>query len=83
MQQRYASLPEDVVRGVAHRHGSLAPKVLGDAKRPADLGEDFGNGLTAREVTYLIQEEWARGADDVLWRRSKCGLGMVRKSSGV
>ncbi len=76
MQQRYPSLSEDVVRGVAHRHGSLAPKVLRDAKRPADLGEDFGNGLTAREVTYLMQEEWAWSADDVLWRRSKCGLGM-------
>lgn len=76
LQRRYPSLAEDVVRGVAHRHGSLAPMVLGDAKRPADLGEDFGNALTAREVAYLIQEEWARGAEDVLWRRTKCGLGM-------
>ena len=76
LQQRYAGLAADVVRGVAHRHGSLAPKVLGDAKLPADLGEYFGNGLTAREVSYLIEDEWACSADDVLWRRSKCGLGM-------
>jgi glycerol-3-phosphate dehydrogenase len=23
-----------------------------------------------------VREEWARTADDVLWRRSKCGLGL-------
>ncbi len=76
MQRRYPNLPPDLVRGVARRHGSLAPAVLGDAKGLADLGEDFGNGLTAREVEYFVREEWARSADDVLWRRSKCGLGM-------
>jgi glycerol-3-phosphate dehydrogenase len=77
MQRRYAGLPAELVRGVARRHGSLAPAVLGDAKGVADLGEDFGNGLTAREVAYFVREEWARSADDVLWRRSKCGLGMT------
>ena len=50
-------------------------------RRSADLGEDFGNGLTAREVEYFVREEWARSADDVLWRRSKCGLGMTRRAS--
>ena len=43
----------------------------------ADLGQDFGAGLTAREIDYLISEEWARTADDVLWRRTKCGLPMT------
>jgi len=42
----------------------------------ADLGEDFGQGLTAAEIDYLVDEEWARTGDDVLWRRTKCGLGM-------
>ena len=69
------------MRGVARRHGTLAPTVLGDAKGAADLGEDFGNGLTAREVDYFVREEWARSADDVLWRRTKCGLGMTDAQS--
>jgi glycerol-3-phosphate dehydrogenase len=77
LQRRFAHLPANVVRGVAHRHGSLAPQVLGDARNPADLGEDFGNGLTAREIAYFMADEWACTADDVLWRRSKCGLGMA------
>ena len=76
MQRRYAGLSPELVRGIARRHGSLAPTVLGDATSAADLGEDFGNGLTAREVAYFVREEWARSAGDVLWRRSKCGLGM-------
>jgi glycerol-3-phosphate dehydrogenase len=40
----------------------------------ADLGEDFGGGLTAAEVDYLVDREWARTAEDILWRRSKLGL---------
>ena len=40
----------------------------------ADLGEVFGADLTAAEASYLMREEWAATADDVLWRRSKLGL---------
>ena len=39
-----------------------------------DLGEDYGGGLTRAEIDYLIANEWARSADDVLWRRTKMGL---------
>jgi glycerol-3-phosphate dehydrogenase len=77
MRRRHPQLPEDIVDGIAHRHGSLAPKVLGDARQREDLGEDFGAGLTAAEIDYCIRHEWARTADDVLWRRTKCGLGMT------
>ena len=77
LQRRFAGLSAAVVRGIAHRHGSLALQVLGDARNPADLGEEFGNGLTAREIAYFMSNEWASSADDVLWRRSKSGLGMA------
>ena len=53
--------------------------MLGEAVEPADLGIDFGAGLTQREIDYLCAEEWARTADDVLWRRTKCGLPMSRR----
>jgi glycerol-3-phosphate dehydrogenase len=39
-----------------------------------DMGESFGGGLTRLEVDYLVREEWARSAEDVLWRHTKCGL---------
>jgi glycerol-3-phosphate dehydrogenase len=76
MQRRYSGLPAELVRGVARRHGSLASAVLGEAKTMSDLGESFGNGLTEREVDYMVRIEWAQTADDVLWRRSKCGLAL-------
>ena len=55
-------------------YGTLAPDVLGDARNTADLGPCFGADLSEREVDWLVRNEWARTADDVLWRRSKLGL---------
>jgi len=77
---RYPQLQPMLLRALARRHGTRAVDVLGDAKSAADLGEDFGAQLTAREVDYLVAHEWARTADDVLWRRTKCGLPMSRES---
>ncbi len=61
---------------LAGRHGTLAETVLGDAAGEGDLGLDFGGGLRQREVDYLVACEWARTAEDILWRRTKCGLHM-------
>ena len=55
-------------------YGTKAETLLGDAASFADLGEDFGAGLTAAELAYLVQHEWAQTGEDVLWRRSKLGL---------
>ena len=38
------------------------------------MGQMFGDTLSAREVDYLIDNEWARTAEDILWRRSRLGL---------
>jgi len=65
-----------MLRGLARRHGTRALVILGEAKSARDLGEDFGNGLTTAEIEYLVRVEMARDADDVLWRRTKCGLGL-------
>jgi glycerol-3-phosphate dehydrogenase len=32
--------------------------------------------LTGAEVRYLMEKEWARFPDDILWRRTKLGLTM-------
>jgi D-erythritol 1-phosphate dehydrogenase len=78
LRRKYAQIDGAVVHGVARRHGSRATMVLGDAASMADLGRDFGAGLTQREIDYLVREEWATSADDVLWRRTKCGLPMTQ-----
>ncbi|MGH8672849.1 MAG: hypothetical protein ACREVG_00910 [Burkholderiales bacterium] len=36
----------------------------------------IGGGLTERELAYFVDHEWARTAEDVLWRRTKAGLHM-------
>lgn len=61
---------------LARAYGARASRVLGSAKRFADLGEDFGATLTQAEVDHLVDQEWALSAEDVLWRRSKLGLTM-------
>lgn len=62
------------IRRLVRAYGTLAADVLGDATTTADLGQHFGTTLYAREVDYLMDREWARTADDVLWRRTKQGL---------
>ncbi len=76
MRSRHRGIDAAVLDGILHRHGSRAARVLGDAHATGDLGLVFGAGLTQREVEYLVTEEWAATADDVLWRRTKCGLHM-------
>ena len=77
MNERHGEMGRDLVDGIVRRHGSRAPIILGLAKHLDDLGRYFGGGLTEREVAYLREHEWAQEADDVLWRRTKCGLHMT------
>lgn len=58
-------------------YGTDAFEVLKDATAEADLGQNFGSNLTAQEVLWLIKNEYARKAEDVVWRRSKLGLRMT------
>ena len=77
---RYRALPQELVRAVFRRHGTLASEVLGDG----ELGEDYGAGLCEREVDYFKRQEWARSAEDVLWRRTKAGLRLdVRQQARI
>jgi glycerol-3-phosphate dehydrogenase len=71
--QTHPHIPEYILRGIFRRHGAQSPAVVGDG----DLGEEYGAGLTAREVRWLRDREWARSAEDVLWRRTKAGLLMT------
>ena len=57
-------------------YGTRLFDLMGSTANLADLGVDFGGGLYEREVRYLMEHEWAQTADDVLWRRSKIGIGM-------
>ncbi len=71
---RYPFLDPASIDRIVKAYGTRAFRWLGDAPGWQALGRDFGAGLSAAEVDYLVAEEWAQSADDVLWRRSKLGL---------
>jgi len=75
---RHRSVPPDLLRALARRHGSNIERVLAGVGAAADLGQHFGGQLYAREVEYLMREEWAVEAQDVLYRRTKEGLHMTQ-----
>lgn len=72
--ERYPFLPERIIQRFTRSYGTRTALLLGEAKDIADLGAHFGHGLYQAEVDYLIAYEWAKSADDILWRRSKLGL---------
>jgi glycerol-3-phosphate dehydrogenase len=75
-RERWRFLTEVQAQRLVSAYGTRLAAVLGEAKERADLGPAFGPELTAAEVRYLMTKEWARFADDILWRRSKLGLTM-------
>jgi glycerol-3-phosphate dehydrogenase len=76
VRDRWRFLPEAEAQRLFGAYGSRVAEILGEAKSRTDLGQSFGESLTEAEVRYLMQKEWARFPDDILWRRSKLGLTM-------
>jgi glycerol-3-phosphate dehydrogenase len=74
LQRRYSGISPETLGRLVQRYGTRADLVLGCAQSDSDLGPEIGGALTAAEVVYLRDHEWARTADDVLWRRTKAGL---------
>ena len=73
-QQQYPWLPEALLNDYTRNYGTLIDSMLARCGSVADLGAHFGGDLYEAEVRHLMDNEWARGADDVLWRRTRKGL---------
>lgn len=74
LQARYRWLPPALVARYAHAYGTRILTLLDQRATLADMGEEIVSGLYEAEVDYLRRHEWARSAEDILWRRSKLGL---------
>lgn len=70
----YADLPPRLIRRLLRQYGTRARVLLGATQSVQALGQHFGWDLYQAEVDYLVANEWARTAQDVLWRRTKVGL---------
>ncbi|MEH2512070.1 glycerol-3-phosphate dehydrogenase [Nitrobacteraceae bacterium AZCC 1564] len=75
-RQRWPFLNERHGRRLVAAYGTRVVEILDGAEHSDDLGPVFGQDLTGAEVRYLMTKEWARFAEDILWRRSKLGLTM-------
>jgi len=74
LSQRYDWCDKNLIAYYARNYGTLTARMLGDASSVDDLGLHFGGSLYEAEVIYLYENEWARSADDFLFRRTKVGL---------
>jgi len=74
LELTYPYLPQSLLTRFAKSYGTRSKIILDGCQNLNDLGQYFGNGLYQKEVDYLVKEEWATKAEDILWRRSKLGL---------
>jgi glycerol-3-phosphate dehydrogenase len=74
IRAQYAFLSEAQATRLARAYGTRVFKIFSNVKSVSDLGQLFGGELSEKEVRYLMQYEFAKTVDDILWRRSKLGL---------
>lgn len=74
IEQQYPWLPESLLSRFVKTYGTHSFNLLDGCNSFVDLGEHFGAGLYAKEVQYLVEHEFAKELDDVIWRRTKLGL---------
>lgn len=77
LRTQYRWMPRQQLKRLARLYGARVTKILGAANSPAGLGRQFGGGLCEVEVNYLIANEWAVTAEDILTRRTKTALHMT------
>lgn len=83
VQAAYPFLSPAHARRLFRLYGTRVHVLLGKAASLADLGRHFGADLYEAEVSYLIENEWACTAEDILWRRTKLGLRLTAKEAEV
>lgn len=72
LMTRHPDLALETATRLMRNYGTLAEtSILANETSP---GTCLGADLYEAELIYLIDHEWARSAEDILWRRSKLGL---------
>lgn len=74
LQEEFPFLNYALALRLVRSYGTNAWAIMNGATSNSDMGRDFGGSLSEREVKYLMQNEWAETADDIVWRRSKLGI---------
>ncbi|MDB6178895.1 glycerol-3-phosphate dehydrogenase [Paracoccus sp. Z330] len=74
LKKKFVFLTDRWATRLVRAYGTDAELVLNGAQQESDLGHSFGADLTEAEINWLMTHEFARYAEDVVWRRSKLGL---------
>ncbi len=77
---KYKFLPSDLLKRYAHTYGTRMDVMLEKADSIKSMGRDFGGDLYSVEVEYLVDHEFAKTAEDILWRRTKLGLHVEKRT---
>jgi glycerol-3-phosphate dehydrogenase len=81
LQSRFPFLSDFWALRLVRAYGTEALDILGAAKQATDLGQEFGATLTEAEINWLMKHEYARTAEDVIWRRNKLGLRLTKEQT--
>ena len=76
-QTHYVWLKSNILQHYLSHYGTRTEQLLADCHHMQDLGKAFGPILHQREVDFLCETEWAKTADDILWRRTQLGLSLI------
>lgn len=79
LQSDFSFLDIKIAYRLIRTYGKQAFIMLDGTKELKGLGICFGSNLFEKEVRYLMTHEWARTAEDVLWRRTNMGLFLSRE----
>ncbi len=73
-QHEFSWVPASLMYRYARAYGTRMDYFLSKCTCLADMGVDYGDDVYRAELEYLRDYEWARSAEDVIWRRSKLGM---------
>lgn len=74
MHKKFPWIPDAQIYRYVQNYGTLTLNIVGEASDLKGLGQHLGDDVYECELRYLVDHEWAKSAEDVLWRRSKLGL---------
>ncbi len=79
LEDRFPFLDSKYLSRLSKTYGTLSGNLLDGVSRKEHLGEHFGADLYQKEVEYLVTNEWAYSAEDILFRRTKLGINLSEK----
>ncbi|MEP4705340.1 MAG: glycerol-3-phosphate dehydrogenase [Hyphomicrobiales bacterium] len=78
LKKNYPWMSRSLRHHYGRLYGTLVTEIVGNARDLSGLGQHFGADLYEAEVRYLVKNEWALSAQDILWRRTKHRLHLTK-----